>query len=85
MLIFGMNVCPDCVEARKILDGEKIAYMYKEITESTGAMKQFLKFRDSRDEFQKIKESGSIGVPCFLMDDKRIFFDIDEVLRSVKS
>lgn len=81
MLVFGMNVCPDCIKAKEILSREQIVYMYKEITESTGAMKQFLKLRDTREEFKEIRKSGSIGVPCFLMDDKRILFDIDEVIK----
>lgn len=84
MLIFGMNVCPDCVKVKETLEREKISYMYKEITESTGAMKQFLKLRDSREEFESVKASGNIGVPCFLMDDKRILFDIDEVVKVLK-
>lgn len=47
LVIYGMHVCPDCVEALEELDRREIAYVYKDFSEATANLKEFLKYRDS--------------------------------------
>ncbi|NLW52168.1 MAG: glutaredoxin [Tissierellia bacterium] len=76
MIYYGTQICPDCVRATKILDKLKIEHKYVDITQNTNNMREFLKLRDTREEFKEIKELGLIGIPCFLMPDGSISFDL---------
>lgn len=76
MIYYGTQICPDCVRATKILDKLKIEHKYVDITQNTHNMREFLKLRDTREEFKEIKELGLIGIPCFLMPDGSISFDL---------
>jgi len=45
-----------------------------------GNLKRFLKYRDNRPEFQKIKEKGNIGLPCIVVNNgEEILFDYNEL------
>lgn len=57
-----------------------------EITQSMFALKQFLKYRDTREEFDRIKNAGAVGIPCIVVDSENFYFEdqIEEFLESVK-
>lgn len=43
-------------------------------------LKRFLKYRDNYPEFNQIKESGSIGLPCIVVNDgEEIIFDFNKL------
>lgn len=43
-------------------------------------LKRFLKYRDNYPEFQEIKDSGIVGLPCIVINDgEKILFDYNEV------
>ena len=43
-------------------------------------LKMFLKYRDNYPEFDQIKESGQIGLPCIVVNDgEEIIFDYNEL------
>ena len=43
-------------------------------------LKRFLKYRDTRPEFNTIKEAGKIGIPCIVINDgEKIIFDYNEL------
>lgn len=77
MKVYGATICPDCVRAKKIMEEENIKHVYVDITEDTSKMKEFLKLRDTREEFKEIKEHGLIGIPAFAFEDGRVEFDLD--------
>lgn len=77
MKVYGASICGDCVRAKSILEKEKVKHQYIDITASTANMKEFLKLRDSRKEYDEIKEYGLIGIPSFVFEDGSIEFDID--------
>lgn len=56
------------------------------ITDSMFALKQFLKYRDTRDEFARIKENGNVGIPCIVVDHNQFYFEdeLDEFMESMK-
>lgn len=80
MKFYGTGLCPDCVEAEKLLSEKQIGCEYVDITASTANLKEFLKLRDHRTEFYEIKEEGLIGIPCFLREDGSLTFDPQELL-----
>ena len=64
----------------RIVEKEGIRYGYVDITAGMAHLKKFLALRDSRPEFDKAKEVGDIGIPCFLVDDKDLYVMLPENL-----
>lgn len=85
IIMFGMNACPDCVEAVKVLDEKKADYMYLEFSESTANLKKFLKLRDTEALFDEVKAGGMIGVPCFKLQDGTLTLSLQEVLDKIEA
>lgn len=79
MKVYGAEICSDCVYSEKKLKEMGVKYKYIDITESTSNMKKFLKLRDTRSEFDSVKEEGRIGIPAFVFTDGRIEFDIRNI------
>ncbi len=43
-------------------------------------LKKFLKYRDNYKEFDVVKRSGSIGLPCIVINDgEKILFDYNKL------
>lgn len=76
MKFYGTMLCPDTVHADKVLRKNGIDIEYIDITSSMKNMKEFLALRDSRSEFDTVKENGKAGVPAFLLDDGSVEFDV---------
>ena len=77
MKIYGTDLCPDCVEAKKKLDEKNIPYDYVDITASIGNLKAFMKMRDEEPAFDDAKKAGAVGVPAFVLDDGDIRLEIE--------
>ncbi|MDY3119034.1 MAG: glutaredoxin domain-containing protein [Peptoniphilus sp.] len=77
MKVYGTDLCPDCVEAKKKLKEEHISYDYVDITASIQNLKAFMRLRDSNEVFDEARESGFIGIPTFVKDDGAIVFSVD--------
>ena len=77
MKIYGTDLCPDCVEAKKKLDEKNIPYDYVDITASIGNLKAFMKMRDEEPAFDEAKRAGAVGVPAFVLDDGDIRLEIE--------
>lgn len=77
MKFYGTMLCPDCVEADRVIKEKGIACEYICITDSTANFREFLKLRDERPEFEEIKKEGCIGIPCFLKEDGSVSFDLE--------
>lgn len=80
MKLYGADQCPDCIEAFRILDSKDINYEYVDIIKNTKTLKEFLDIRDTRDEFDIIKENSMYGIPCFIFDDGYLTFELNEVI-----
>lgn len=64
----------------KIIFGRlNVEYDFINITESTVNLRAFLKMRDEDPLLVEFKNSGGLGVPFFIKDDKRSL-DINEAL-----
>lgn len=52
-----------------------------DISENMLNLKRFLKHRDSHPQFEEVKATGRVGVPCIVIDGgEQILFDIPEDL-----
>jgi glutaredoxin-related protein len=84
IIMYGTEICPDCVEAKKWLSTDTtIELDYRNITESTKILKEFLSYRDHEKMFQPIIEEGRIGIPFFLFEDGTKTFEIEEYISPV--
>ena len=63
-----MESCPDCVVLKEQIQGSK-RYEYVEIGEDVRNLKSFLRLRDNSPVFDEAKKLGSIGIPCFVLED----------------
>ena len=67
----------DCVNAKKQLDKyADIELDYRNITESTKTLKEFLSYRDHEEMFSEVIREGRIGIPFFILEDGTKTFDI---------
>ena len=79
VIMYGAEICPDCVEAKAALAAVPgIELEYRDITENTRILKEFLSYRDHEALFAPVKEAGSIGIPFFVMEDGTKTFDIGD-------
>ena len=78
--IYGSALCPDCVKCKEALEQAGVPFVYLSITESLLALKQFLKLRETREEFAPVRERGQIGIPCILDKEGKVFFTWDHYL-----
>ena len=78
--IYGMMICPDCVECCADLDRAKVEYGFLDFSKETKNLKEFLKFRDGSPLFDNAREEGNIGIPCIVRDDGSITLDWKEFM-----
>lgn len=76
--LYGSLLCPDCVEAIEYLDKIDYKYDFINITESMINLKEFLKHRDTREEFKEFLGQGYIIIPALLTDDDK-FIIVDDI------
>lgn len=77
MKIYGTDLCPDCLAAKKILDEKNIPYDYVDVTKNIADLKAFLRQRDTSPAFDEVKKAGNIGVPAFISEDGAITFEVE--------
>lgn len=79
VIMYGTAICPDCVEAKEILEKESnIEFDYRNISESISILKEFLSYRDQDEMFVSIKENGKVGIPFFILEDGTKTFDVSD-------
>ena len=73
--VYGSKHCPDCQPVLDILSANGIEFEYADITEGMWQISEFLKLREHRPEFDRIREMGAIGFPCIVVNDgEAVFF-----------
>lgn len=84
MIIYGMEDCVNCREAKERLDKEGRAYTFRPIGEKVEWMKTFLALRDHEPVFSEPRAEGKIGIPCFVLADGRVTLSLDEALNEAE-
>lgn len=74
--IYVMSTCPDCTDVKEQVKGND-NYKVIDIGEHVRNLKEFLKLRDSNPAFDVMKRVGSVGIPCFVLEDGTITFRPD--------
>ena len=66
--IYGMSTCPDCTFVEKQVKGDK-RFEIVDIGSHVRHLKEFLRLRDTSPLFDEARANGSVGIPCFVLDD----------------
>lgn len=81
IIMYGAEICPDCVEAKARLAAyPDIEVDYRDITESTKILKEFLSYRDHNELFAPVIKAGGIGIPFFILEDNTKTFEVSDFL-----
>ncbi len=76
--VYVMPSCPDCDRLKAQLICDEI-FEVIDISSHVRRLKEFVRLRDTNPAFVPIKESGSIGIPCFLKEDGSVTFNPEDV------
>ncbi len=79
--IYVMESCPDCVQAKQLY-GDNPDYEIIDIGKQARDLKEFLSLRDNHPAFAKVRERGTIGIPCFIKDDGEVVISMKHYLAS---
>ena len=79
--IFVMESCPDCIQAKQLY-GANPDYKIIDIGKQASDLKEFLALRDNHPAFAKVRERGTIGIPCFVKDDGDVVISLKHYLAS---
>lgn len=80
MIIYGTDLCPDCVNCKKDLDQAGVTYEYRNISENLMYLKEFLSLRDEKEIFSEVRAGGWIGIPCILDADGKVSLSWEEYM-----
>ena len=69
--VFVMQTCPDCASIKQQAQGDT-RFQIIDIGEHVRNLKQFLALRDTNPAFDKVRQRGSVGIPCFVLEDGTI-------------
>lgn len=69
-----MSTCPDCIVIKPQIEGNA-DFEIIDIGEHPLNLKAFLKLRDSNPAFDKVKQKGTIGIPCFVLENGDVTFN----------
>ena len=76
--VYVMESCADCAHVKEQLKGNP-HFNIVDIGQHVRSLKSFLHLRDSHAEFTTIKARGAIGIPCFVQEDGKITFELDNI------
>lgn len=75
--IYGMESCPDCTYVEEQAR-DKDNFEIIDIGEHVRNLKEFLRLRDSCPAFDGAKRNGSVGIPCFVLEDGSVTLSPEE-------
>lgn len=65
---------------KEFLSKNNIKFAFVDITDSMFNLKLYLKYRDSRPEFDEAKKSGRVGIPFIVINNgEKIIMDIPDL------
>ena len=77
--VYVMSACPDCFDVKTRLS-DNPDFEIIDIGEHVRNLKEFIRLRDSSPAFDSVRANGSIGIPCFVEEDRRVSFDTEEFI-----
>ena len=74
--VYSSVHCGACPAVKAWLTAHGVEYTTIDISSGMLPLKQFLKYRDTREEFAFIREAGRVGLPCIVINKgEKILFD----------
>jgi len=83
LIVYGTDLCPDCVEAHRLLKEADIPYEYRDFSTGMLPLKEFLVIRDDPEHaalFDPVRAKGGVGIPCFVIEGVEVTLDVQRVL-----
>ncbi|MCK9180521.1 MAG: glutaredoxin-related protein [Bacteroides sp.] len=75
--IYGMSTCVDCTNLNDLVKNNN-KYEVIDIGLHVKDLKDFLNLRDNHAVFDQAKKTGSIGIPCFVLEDGTVTLNPEE-------
>lgn len=75
MKIYGSKQCPDCRKCKATLEANGVEFEFIDITEGLLNLKQFLRYRDNQQMFDRFKAAGKVGIPFLVFEDGSMLHD----------
>lgn len=76
--IYGSMLCKDCVECVEDLKKANVEFEFLDFADSLLNLKEFLAIRDENEQFNAVREKGSIGIPTIVKEDGSVTLDWEE-------
>lgn len=80
--VFVMQTCPDCASIKREAQGDP-RFQLIDIGVQARNLKEFLMLRDNSPAFDKVRQRGTIGIPCFVLEDGTITFSQEKAFLSL--
>ena len=76
----GSHLSPDTLYALNRLSEAKAEIEFKNLSASLPDLKAYLALRESSPVFDGPKARGSLGIPCFVLEDGTVTLELEKVL-----
>ncbi len=76
--IYGMRSCPDCSYVEEQVHGDE-RFEVIDIGAHVSDLKAFLRLRDKLPIFDELKKVGTIGIPCFVLENGTVTLTPEDV------
>lgn len=73
--VYVMDSCPDCVEVKQRYNNDP-DFELVDIGILARNLKDFIVLRDTHPAFEKVRERGNIGIPCFIKEDGTVLISL---------
>lgn len=81
--VVGSHLCPDTLYALNVLSARKVDMTFQNLSASLPDLKAYLALRESSSLFDGPKANGTLGIPCFILEDGFITLDLEDVLARI--
>lgn len=78
-VLYFSSLCPDTKPFVEELQKRGVSYREVDITASMQNLKEFLRLRDEKPQFEERKRWGFVGVPCFVTKDGQYIFEMGDL------
>lgn len=80
IVVYGSKHWPDCEPMKEFLSANDVKFVYLDISENMFNLKSYLKYRDTRPEFEEIKRKGAVGIPLIVVNNgEKIIFENPDI------
>ena len=74
--VYVMESCPDCTAVKEIYSNNP-EFQLIDIGQQARHLKEFLALRDHHPAFEKVRQRGNIGIPCFVKEDGSVAISLE--------